>query len=455
MGGCERYTGGYDTNPLLPSDADASTLFVGAQLGFTQFTEGYPAELASIWTQQITGAERQFQAYDVYTLTSQDIANDWATAYSQALKPLRLVQSKSSGVLSLKGAAEILEGIHMGTMASLWGDVPYSQAVQAPAINAPTYDAQLNVYAAVQNVLSAGIADFASAGNVGIKRDVFTSAGSASKWIMAAHSAKARYYMHVAKKQGYSAAALNAVITEANLGILTAANDMMMTHGTVQSGNQNIWYSFGVNDRSGYITATDAFAIKMLKAMHLDGKTDESGRLAYYFVNTDSSGTQWDLNYNAGGAYSIANSFPIIRASETNLLLAEAYARSNDAVNALTYLNAARAYNNAAFGNTSAAYVATDPQVATAAALLQTILNEEYLSLMHEIEAFNFIRRVNFGITYQDTAGTGVLHGITIQPKGNSTQFPQRFIYSDAELNSNPNMPPQTDLFTPTTANTP
>jgi hypothetical protein len=41
----------------------------------------------------------------------------------------------------------------------------------------------------------------------------------------------------------------------------------------------------------------------------------------------------------------------------------------------------------------------------TAAALQQAIFNEEYLSLMHQIEAWGFLRRVNYAISYKDTVG--------------------------------------------------
>ena len=71
---------------------------------------------------------------------------------------------------------------------------------------------------------------------------------------------------------------------------------------------------------------------------------------------------------------------------------------------------------------------------------LREVLDEAYLSLISQIEAFNLVRRVDdydFGIT----------------PNGDG-QFPERFLYSEEELNANPNAPdPTPGLFDPTPVN--
>jgi len=444
--GCESFTKGYDTNPLAPSDAPAEKVFAGAEAAFIEFTEGYPSMLASIWAQQIHGAERQFSGYNSYTVSSQDFANDWFLAYTRVLANLRLTQQKAaaSGANNLVGVAKILEGIHMGTVAALWGDVPYSEAARPDVTTTPKYDNQLDVYTAVQNVLSDGITTLSS-NKRPLAQDAFSYAGNPALWIKAAHSAKARYFMHVARHNGYDAATLNQVISEAQQGItaLSGGEDLMFKHptGTYQ-GDMNLWYSFLVFDRSGYIDAVGNFAFPMMKALPRDGKTDESGRMKYYFTSDGK-----DLN-TSDGAYTETSPYPVIRASETHLLMAEAYARLGDVSNALAHLNMARQYNNNVFKNHSQDFTATD--FPTANALLQAILNEEYLSLMHQIEAFNFLRRVNYNVAYTDSLGNTV----RLTPT-NGTQFPQRFLYSSDEINSNPHTPVQRaeDLFNPTRVN--
>jgi hypothetical protein len=448
IAGCKSYTEGYDVSPIAPVSASPTMTFSGAQGAFDEFMEGFPSQDAAMWTQQATGTDRQFTGYYNYTTSAQDFANDWGTAYTGVLNNLRLVQSGASeaGLLNLEAAAKILEGIHMGTVTALWGDVPYSEAVQPLANLTPKFDSQIDAYSEVQTILQAGITELA-ANMSPLSSDIFSSAGNPNIWIKAAHTAKARYYMHVARYNSYGSADLNNVISEAQLGILATdgSEDLMFVHtGGVWNGNMNLWNSFLVTDRSGYFGAKNNFAVPMMKALALDGKTDDSGRLAYYFTSYGQ-----DLNTSSVGAYSATAPYPIFRASETHLLLAEAYARSGQTGNAITELNNARTYNDNVFGDKSLPFVNTDSAV-SGANLLQTIFNEEYLSLMHQVEAFNFARRVNFQIQYSDSTGAIV----KLTPTSGS-QFPQRFFYPTNEITANPNTPVQStsDLFKPTTVN--
>jgi hypothetical protein len=85
----------------------------------------------------------------------------------------------------------------------------------------------------------------------------------------------------------------------------------------------------------------------------------------------------------------------------------------------------------------------------TGTMLLQSILNEEYLALMLQMEGFNFARRVNFAITYTDSSSLAVVHTIT---PITGTVFPQRYLYSMDEIDANPHTP-STTLNQVTTVN--
>ncbi|MEW6701616.1 MAG: SusD/RagB family nutrient-binding outer membrane lipoprotein [Bacteroidota bacterium] len=446
--GCESFTEGYKENPLAPTTAPADKTFIGAETAFMVFMEGFPSQLASIWAQQIYGAERQFGGYQGYTVTAQDFQADWFLAYSGALTNLRITQNKATadgGKGNLVGAAKILEGITMGTVASLWGDVPYSQADQFNVTSQPKYDNQIEVYNAVLKVLNDGITDFSGAMRK-LDQDALSYNGDPARWVKAARTARARYLMQLARSQNYSSAALNLVIQEAQQGILATngSEDLKILHATgTYQGDMNSWYSFQVFDRSGYISADQTFVYPMMKELSLDGKTDESGRMTYYFTADGKN-----LN-TTSGAYTASSPYPVIRASETYLLMAEAYARLGDNANAIANLNKAREYNNNVYGNKSKNFDALD--FLLSGKLLQTILNEEYLSLMHQIEVFNFLRRIDFKISYTNSQNAVV----SLKPSPGNTQFPQRFLYSSDEFTSNPNMPRQSsaDLFAPTRVN--
>src|SRR5437762_5278392 len=67
--------------------------------------------------------------------------------------------AQASGDNFLLGMAKVWEGLAIGTATSVWGDLPYSEAVNA-AIDLPHLDRQEDIYTAVQQRLDEGIAAF-------------------------------------------------------------------------------------------------------------------------------------------------------------------------------------------------------------------------------------------------------------------------------------------------------
>ena len=440
--GCTSFTKGYSTNPYGATSAPAPQLFAGSEGTFDEFMEGFPSQMASMWGQAATGSSRQFQGYYNYQTSAQDYANDWANAYNSVIYNLRLCQQEAAanGQKNLEGAAKILEGIQIGNITALWGAVPYSQAAEPKVTTTPKFDPQIQVYSEVQATLDTGIA-LLTANDANLSDDIFSSGGSAKEWLEAAYTAKAQFEMQMARYDKYSTADLDNVIAWAQKGITATdgSEDLTFLHTTgTYNGDMNLWYSFGVYDRSGYIDASKSFMIPMLEAY------GDSAQLNYYF---DTSASPVDLNYSKG--FSATAQFPIFRASETNLLIAEAYAREGKLSSAVTYLNNAITYNNNAFGDSTATYAGTEAAVATQPALLQTIWNEEYMSLFPQVELFNFLRRINYQIVYTSGSQT-----VKLTPT-HGADFPQRFFYPTNELTANPNTPAQTsaDLFKKTTVN--
>jgi hypothetical protein len=157
-----------------------------------------------------------------------------------------------------------------------------------------------------------------------------------------------------------------------------------------------------------------------------NAKTDESNRLPYYFTTDGYSAL--DPNWVDGAFASNAN-FPIVSYVENQLILAESYWRTSDFVKALNHLNNARKYNDSTFGGFDP-YIATD--FANNNALLKEIMVEKYISLYGQIEAYSDVRRTNNLIGVKPNTGSNV---------------PQRFLYPQAEINTNPTNTPSKGLF--------
>ena len=412
------------------------------------FMSGEMPRLAGIWSDMFTGADRQYLGLELYQSAAGDYDNAWGTAYATTLAQARLVETKAKAVnnRALLGIAQVLEAQITGQITALWGDVPYSEAL-IPGTPGK-FDGQATVYAATQTLLDQAISNLPANGVYTKSRDVFY-AGSVAKWVAAAHSIKARHYLHV---KDYAKAA-----TEARLGIGSSTDDMMMPYnGTAVGGDLNPYYDFIDNSRQYYISAEGSYAAALLgpassgPRSRENAKTDESGRLAYFYTENGDY-YALDLNY-LDGAFAADADAPLVTYVETKAILAEALNRTGDQVGALAALNAIRAENETRFGpGAYAAYTAADflpgglmnPGTGTTstAAQLKEILTEKYLSMIGQFEPFHDLRR------------TANLIGIPKKAAA-APSLPQRLLYPQSEVNTNPNTPkPIPGVFVKTPVN--
>lgn len=466
--GCEKFTKGYDISPNLPLGASTNLLLTTSEVATGLQEETNAARLSAIWTQQFTGVTRQAAGLDAYQTLASDYDSDWANFYQYVLTNSRLTQTSADRDKNplIKGIAQTLEGLSIGHATALWGDIPYSEALN-DAIAKPKFDMQRDVYAQLQVVLADAIVNLGKPGLNPGTADVYFS-GNKTKWLAVANTLRARYYLHM---KDYANAAKYAA-----LGIQSVAGNMVLQHpGTADQVDYNLINSFLDQQRPGDITADAAFATKLLATQHTNAKTDESGRLGYFYALTFVKGQQngyANIDYEPNiydGAFTPSSAYPIVTYEENQLISAESQLRLNATTGfttALSALNDVRAYHNgtnspyAANGTPHyAAYTAADFAVGGIAAndavdaneaLLKEVLTEKYLSLIGQIEPFNDQRRA----TTLAGASNASISVVGVKPtKG--TKLPQRFLYPQIEVTTNPNTPAQSanDLFTKTTVN--
>lgn len=466
LGSCKKFTEGLDVSPNSPTSAPYALVLNGAEVSSIGIYEGTLARTAGMFARSFTGADRQYIDLYNYNTTAQDYNDGWDNLYSQVITQFKIVESQALAINDKKtaGIAEIQLAEAGGLAADLWGDVPFSQVGDPTTHPTPAFDSQTAVYTAVQALLDKAITNLAA--NVGVgpgAKDIFFG-GDISKWSAAAHTLKARFYLHT---RDYANA-----IAQAKLGISSAANNVMDPHGTSDDSDTQIYYDFLSLDRPGYMNADGAVAAAYLDSSnplyHGNAKTDETARFNYMYqegLNTGaldpnvlSNYDGWGNDANQDGFFGGAVSFPVVTFEENNLILAEAYAKTNDNTNALAALNVERAYmNTGGYINTGYissglkydAYtiadfapggIANKGGVAVSQALLTEILTERYLTLIGQIEQYNDVRRTGNYLKIPTTKGTTI---------------PQRFFYAQDEINTNPNTPKlaPADLFKPTTVN--
>src|ERR1700752_111739 len=181
-----------------------------------------------MYVQQCAGTDRQYQAIGTYVVDASVFAGSFDRFYTGGgLTDLRNIQQKALAATTpdsiYLGVAKVMEAYMMGTAADLWGDVPYSEALNPVAHPTPHYDGQMTVYTALQAVLDDAIKALNGSTGNGPGPNDLVYAGSKAKWLQLAHLLKARYYLHTAEVNG--AAAYTSALSEAQQGISSAAND--------------------------------------------------------------------------------------------------------------------------------------------------------------------------------------------------------------------------------------
>jgi hypothetical protein len=471
---CTKLTDNLSTDPVNITDPKQVTvplLISGVEVSLIGIYEGDVARTAGIWGQYFDGEDRQYAGLNNYVTSGLDYDNEWITIFNGVFNNTRLIKSKSNAVNNFfaTGVAQVMEGMTIGTAADLWGDVPYTEIAKYPKIPTPKFDSQASVYAAAQVLLDSAINNLGKSGVVGVE-DFFYS-GSTAKWKAAAHTIKARLYLHT---RDYTNA-----LAQASLGI-GVGGDMMAPHGNAYLQTFNLYYSFLTYDRSGYMAANAAYAPTLLDPndpnYRGNGKTNENGRFNYYYapyvyygglntgakydpnvVCSEDAGVPWNKFFGFpavtyDGAYGCSTPFPILTYVENQLILAEANAKlGNFNPAALKALNNVRDYyNTGALFGTSTGYITdadlggvyySDYVMADFApggmanngvddqntALLREILEERYVSFIGQIEGWNDERRTHNFLNLPTAPG--------------KPSYPERLLYSQIEVNTNPNVP--------------
>lgn len=476
---CKKITEGINVDPNRPADLNPYPLLLnGAELSTILFMEGSLPRLGGMWSRTFTGADRQYSSLYNYEVTSGDFDDNWDRLYGVVIANAQLVVKKATTVndKTTIGIAQVIQALGFGTAADLWGDVPFSEVGEPVKFPTPKFDAQASVYAGVQTLLDAAITNLSANVGSGPGDKDFFYGSNKSKWIAAANTLKARFYLHTKEYDK----ALNA----ASLGISSAANNLVAPHGDAYLSSFNIYYSFLTYDRPGYMNASVSYAADLLDSSKSsyrgNAKTDEGDRFNYLFQTGLNTGDldpnvlvdfDWGVPTSSNGFFGATTSFPLVTFEENQLILAEANVKiaTPDLNTALAALNAVRSYYSTGGSTTSGSNVSSSPDYSANGqtylpyllidfapagiknslssgqtinqALLKEILTERYITFIGQLEQFNDVRRT------KNYLGIPPIKG---------TKLPQRFLYAQSEINTNPNTPSLTitDLFKETPVNT-
>jgi hypothetical protein len=402
-------------DPNNPTAATTNQLFVASLANIFGQQEGPVAMNICEWMQQCAGVGGRFvEVQGTYSISSDTFDGSFQSVYTGGgLNQIRAIEANTdaSGDKLYHGIAEVLEVMDVLWGTDIWGDIPYSDAVGANPT--PKFDTQQTIYASLLTLLDKAIADMA-AGGTGPGAYDLVYGGSGTKWTEAAHTLKARIYLHQEEKLG--AAQYTSALAEARKGISKPADDWKTVHSSATS-ERNLWAQFQLTSFGQDLVAGSALVNLML--------AQNDPRLADYFAK-NSHGTYGGYNVatqttpadsvssilGSGRTSDVTFSQPIITYDETQLIIAEAAFQTNDKASATTALNNVRtAHGKPAIANPT----------------LADIMNEKYIALFQNAETWNDYKRTCLP---------------ALKPAKSKLVIPGRFLYGSTEKQTNPDNTP-------------
>ena len=198
LGACEGLVDDINDNPnrITSEEVGEGELFLtGAMLANTVVQAGHFNRISGLWSGQLQGFTSLYANIFGYSISTAESDNSWNRVYTGVITNVRHLQSLAPEDGLLLGISKVLEAHAIGTMASLCGDIPYSE-INNEEIEDPAFDSQVSVFNSLIVLLDAAIADLNGTSGRNLSQDIYFN-GDAGKWIEAANTLKARYYLPV------------------------------------------------------------------------------------------------------------------------------------------------------------------------------------------------------------------------------------------------------------------
>jgi len=492
-----------NTNPTQASsdNFDPNLLLPRAEVDYVSTIQGYSGALLfqSMWAQVFANAEYptyysngdKYIASGNYTTYTASIWNNAYQAASKAKEIQNLIVEKGMTATNLSSVAFIVQLLNLELVTDIYGDCPYSQALQAKTDNVafPVYDKQSDIYPAMLNSLDSVISTLNASGDK-ITNDIIYK-GDIEKWKKFGYSLMLRMAMRLTKVDAataqkyaekayaggaFSSVADNAFVAFDNANGFTNANssalqvpedfsqvrwskplmDFLKANGDPRvSVIAEIPMNGTANNNNKSLDGDHTFAKQIGMPNGYDqngGATDISKAAGYPGVSPADPAITGDAPFAVGlysrptaALYTRNLSTPgfILTYAETELLFAEAAVRGWSVGDAATHYHNGLSAALQSYGtlNSAGAIPAADAEAYANAAPLNTSsttasltqINMQFWAttgtLFNFIEAWNNWRRSGYpALTPVNYPGTGGF---------SNGQIPRREVYPSSEASNN------------------
>jgi hypothetical protein len=315
------------------------------------------------------------------------------------------------------GAAKVIYAFVLGTLTDIFGDVPYTEALQGSSIRNPKYDSQESVYDALFILLDEAIADFEKNEVTNPGNNDLLLKGNENMWVKVAWGLKARYLNRMSNidATGSATDALEALSKSFN----SSSEGLIFSDYTDGSTNTN---PFSIYEQKQKTYAASITILNVLSSFNDAGYADPRAERWFNKINGQITGAPngkniTDQTHTAYSGISTTNVLygeapqALLTYDELKFIEAEANFRLGKLIQAnAAYREAVKTACSRAglteaqiTAYTSQGTVFTDDNALT----LEMIIKQKFLSffMMQPIEAFNDHRRTGIPALSNTTDG--------------------------------------------------
>jgi hypothetical protein len=379
--------------------------------------------------------------------------NTWSMLYTQVLANLSLVErdARAAGTTSnnVAAIAVILKALAFHDATSIWGDVPFTEAINAEEFTQPKYDSQESVLRGIVALLNDGIGlidEMPASGNFNVAQGDLIYGGNMTNWRAYANSLKIRVLMLLRNKDTSVDSQLTAALSQP---YVSTNGQAAMLRYPGSPGNQNAFIQIVTQFGTGSNETTNYMGPSQLIRDLLEGDP----RLQLWMVDGTLGGFQARQSVGQYPTPAYARySDNVVRATlpdvymlpaETTFYRAELAAKgavpgNADALFRQGVTETMEFYGQSIPGATKTltaaqitAFVASLPSLTgmSLSEQLRMIGEQQYLeAFLRPVEAWNHVRRTK-------------IPSVPAAPGSSITTMLKRFQYAPAEQASNANTP--------------
>lgn len=244
--GCEKDFDEINTNPNRPEDVPLTNVLISAISQGVRRTHGASMNMtyAGLWVQHY--AKIQYIDEDYYDYRPDAFTAHFDGLYSGPLADLQSIIEKAPNPSNMLAAALTMKAYYFSIVTDMWGEVPYTEALNPSLTTTPRYDGQSTIYDGLIRDLRTAADMFNPAGdNLGPGDIIYQ--GDVAKWKKFANSLRARLLNRAKHKNAAYASELQTLLANPNNLIASNAENAYITYPD-NTVNSNPIYSNKYND---------------------------------------------------------------------------------------------------------------------------------------------------------------------------------------------------------------